>query len=245
MAIRSLALCVLLLSTIHASAIDVPKKSNRLVNDYAGVLSANEIESLENRLVAYADSTTVQIAVVIIPTLGGDDLFDFSHRLASAWGIGAAASNNGVLFLIAMEDRKMRIHTGYGAEGGLPDALAKRIIELEVVPEFRKGNYFEGINRGVGAIMKALRGEYQPGNDAEAKPAPAWLSILVFLLLMVFIPAFVVSRRRRFHGGGGTYYGGGYWGGGFGGGGFGGGSGGGFGGFGGGSFGGGGASGSW
>ncbi len=235
---------------------EVPPASGTLVTDYARLLNPQERAALERKLVAYDDSTSTQIAVVIDQSLEGEEIFDYSLRLAEAWGIGRSGKDNGVLLYIAFADRKMYIQTGYGAEGFLPDAIAKRIIETIIIPAFRQERYYAGLDRATDIIMQLGSGEYvNDGGGEEGIPV-----ILVILLLLVV----VVVLMSLFGGGGddGGYFGGGRydmdhglprrrggtiiipggggWGGG--GGGFGGG---GFGGFGGGGFGGGGAGGSW
>ena len=252
---------LLLTGALAAHAQTFPAKPSRLVNDYTGTLSQAEINRLESKLVAFDDSTSTQIAVVLIKSLEGYDVADYAVRLAETWGIGGSKNNNGVLLLASIGDRKVTIQTGYGVEGALPDAIARRIIENEIKPNFKTGNYFGGLDQGTSAIISYTKGEYK---DAREKPqqnnGPS--GFVIFIIIMVII--FLISRKG---GGGGSQVIGGrggaspFWwmlmgsglgrssGGGFGGfsgggGGFGGG-GGGFGGFGGGSFGGGGASGSW
>lgn len=237
------AMLVLIARTSYA--LDIPERPNRLVNDYAGMLSAAETQALERKLVAYDDSTSTQIAIVVIASLEGDDLFDYSQRLAESWGIGGKENDNGVLLLIAQAERKIRIHTGYGTEGAIPDAIAKRIIEQEIKPAFQQGNIYGGIDQGTNAMISALAGEYQStGTKKSGKnKTPAF-----FVILILFLIFFVFGGRRRYTGYGNSgrrYYGTPFIGGFGSGGGFGGGSGGGFGGFGGGGFGGGGASGGW
>jgi uncharacterized protein len=246
---------VLLLTMYGAIAQTFPSRPNRLVNDYTGTLSAEQVAVLEQKLVAFDDSTSNQIAVVIIKSLEGYDVADYAVRLAEAWGVGRDKKNNGVVLLVALDDRKVTIQTGYGVEGALPDAISRRIIENEITPEFKSGDYYAGIERGTNAIISYTRGEYNnedAGKKGNKKGFP--LGAIIFVIIAI---AAIASRG----GGGGTnVIGGGgasplWWmliggamgGGGHrgGGGGFGGGSGGGFGGFGGGGFGGGGASGSW
>ncbi|HYK77035.1 MAG TPA: TPM domain-containing protein [Daejeonella sp.] len=247
----------LLLNAVLAFSQDFPPKPNHLVNDYTHTLSSTQVEQLEQKLVAFDDSTSTQIAVVIIKSLGGYDIADYAVRLAENWGIGGKKNNNGVLVLVSLGDRKVTIQTGYGIEGVLPDAIARRIIENEISPNFRTGNYYKGLDAGTSAIISYTKGEYkeprkrkQQGEDGSG--------LIVFIIIMVII--FLLSKRG---GGGGSRVIGGrggaspFWwmlmgsgmgrssGGGFGGFSGGGGNGGGFGGFGGGSFGGGGASGSW
>lgn len=236
---------LILLSSV-ALSLDVPPRPKKLVNDYAGILPNAQEQALEAKLVAYNDSTSTQIAVVIIPSLEGDDDFDFSQRLAEDWGIGGKENNNGVLLLIAQKEKKIRIHTGYGTEGAIPDAIAKRIIEQRIKPAFQAGDFFRGIDDATSDMISALAGEYKASSKSEEKGFPPFL-IVIFVLFLIF---FVFGGRRSATGyghAGRRYYGGPFIGG-FGGGGFGGSSGfggGGFGGFGGGGFGGGGASGGW
>ena len=239
---------------MFVAAKEVPPVPNppKLVNDFAGILSSGEVQALEQKLVAYDDSTSTQIAVVIEETLDGDDVFDYSQRLATAWGIGREGKNNGILIYIAIADRKLWIQTGYGTEGFLPDAMAKRIIELIIAPNFRSQNYYQGLDQATSAIIQLGNGEYV-NDDTQGSgnlPIPV---ILIFLVLFIVI-MIIISKGGG--GGGGYNKSGRYDSGGpgwiiFGPGGGGGGSsgwgggGGGFGGFGGGDFGGGGAGGSW
>ena len=236
---------------------DFPAKSNRLVNDYTGTLSKSDKRNLEDKLVAYDRESSVQIAIVIINSLNGYSVEDYSVRLAEDWGIGQGASDNGTLILVSIDDRKMRIEVGYGLEAVVTDALSKRIIENEMKPRFQKGDFAGGLSAASDAIIQASRGEYQGrGNGGKDKAAPIGfmgLMILVFGIIwlvkalqvrryarmnhMGFWAAWMLlNASRRRHSGSWSSFSGGS--GGFGGGG-------GFGGFGGGSFGGGGASGSW
>lgn len=241
-----------------------PERPNRLVNDYTSTLSADEISRLEQKLTAFDDSTSTQIAVVIIKSLEGYDVADYGARLAETWGIGNVGKdkkNNGVLLLASLGDRRVTIQTGYGVEGALPDAIARRIIENEVTPNFKNGNYFAGLNEGTDAIISYTKGEYTNENPKRKGGSRGGYGFIFIIIIFIIIA--IISRRG---GGGGSQVIGGrggaspFWwmlmgaglgrgssGGGWGGfsGGGGSGGGGGFGGFGGGSFGGGGASGSW
>jgi uncharacterized protein len=235
-----------------------PAKPNKLVNDYTNTLKSAEIASLENKLVAFSDSTSIQVSVVIIQSLDGYDIQDYGYQLGRAWGIGGKDKNTGILVLASIGDRKMTIQTGYGMEGALPDAIAKRIIENEIKPEFKSGNYFAGLDAGTNAIISYTKGEYkntEPKKSGKGSGFPVGIVVLIVIAVIALI-------SKGGNGGGGRNVIGGrgganiFWwsllaglgSGGRGGGGFGGGGssgGGGFGGFGGGSFGGGGASGSW
>lgn len=250
---------VFLLFSVLLNAQTFPEKSNRLVNDYTQTLSAQQIDQLEQKLVAFDDSTSTQIAVVIVKSLEGYDVSDYGVRLAESWGIGGAKNNNGVLVLVSLGDRKVTIQTGYGVEGALPDAITKRIIEREITPNFRAGDYFAGLNEGTNAIISYTKGEYK--NDTPKKGRKEGGLGIGFIIIMIII---IVIAIKKGGGGGNEVIGGRgsaspFWwllmgsqlgrgnSGGFGGfsGGGGGFGGGGFGGFGGGSFGGGGSSGSW
>jgi uncharacterized protein len=244
--IRFTTILLCLLLALPTTAKEVPPKPNKLVNDYAGALSSSEATSLEQKLVSYDNKTSTQIAVVIIESLEGDDVFDYSQRLAENWGIGGGENDNGVLLLIALEDRKLRIHTGYGTEGAIPDATANQIINHEIKPAFKQKKYAAGINSGVDAMMLALEGEYKATAKKEGRKVPPYFFVLGLLIIYIIRIIMYKGRGTGYSRGGRSSYGGPWIGGGFGGGSSGGfGGGGGFGGFGGGGFGGGGASGSW
>ena len=250
-----LLLLLALLTSRGTAAQSLPPRPDppRLVNDLAHLMQPAEADALERKLVAYNDSTSSQITVVTVPTLDGDDIADYAQKLYESWGIGRKGKNNGILILVAQQEHRARIQTGYGLEGAVPDAIAKRIISNTLVPAFKQNQYYAGLDRATDQLIALAKGEYQ-ADPADARPQgrgngsgsgiPFWLIIAVLVLL------FAMMRSRGGGGRGGR--GGGFiapliFGGGFGGGGFGGGGGGGggFGGFGGGSSGGGGASGSW
>ncbi|MBY0245616.1 MAG: TPM domain-containing protein [Sphingobacteriaceae bacterium] len=240
-----------------AFAQDFPEKSNKLINDFTNTLDAQQIQQLEKKLIAFEDSTSNQIAVVMIKSVGGYDINDYALQLGRKWGIGGKDKNNGVILLIALNDRKMSIQTGYGLEGALPDIYTKRIIQNNIKPYFKQQAYFEGIDAGTDAIISLIKGEYK--NDApKTKNKKSKGGAFLILILIVVAVIFFIKKGGR-GGNGGQVIGsrgvtdalllgmlfngmGRGSGGGFGGGGDSGGS---FGGFGGGSFGGGGSSGDW
>ena len=227
----------------------------RLVNDAANVLSPEQVDILEHKLVALDDSSSNQIAVVLIKTLGDYAIEDYAVKLFREWGIGNKKTNNGVLIIAAIDDRKVWIEVGYGLEGAIPDVTASSIYRNEIVPSFKEQNYYRGIDNAINALTKAAVGEYKIKKEKKGKGGGGGSILIVVFLLFVII--MVLGRSGR--GGGGM--GGGRAG--FGniaealilssllnggrgsGGGWGGSGGGGFGGFGGGSSGGGGAGGSW
>ena len=228
----------------------------KLVNDYASILTQDQQQSLEYKLVQLDDSTSTQIAVVIVPSLDGYDVADAATELGTSWGVGGK-KNNGVVLLICVDknNRKLNISPGYGLEGGLTDITASHIIDDVIVPNFKGGDYYRGIDDGTNAIIKAVKGEYNTPRKAKGN-GRGFSTLMIIIMIIVFL---LVSRGGGGKGGrfmsrrgsilgpmilsdllGGSGRGGGGWSGGGGSSG-----GGGFGGFGGGSFGGGGASGSW
>jgi len=231
-----------------------PTGKQQLVNDFANVLTPSQKQALEQKLVTFDDSSSTQIAVVIIPNLGGYEVAEYATELGRAWGVGGKEFNNGVVLLISKEDRKLNISTGYGVEGALTDLTASHIISDLIVPSFKGNDYYGGIDRGVDAIIQATKGAYKApeGYHKRGKGISPGTILFLIILLVVLMSIFknngggggtFMSRRgyRGFNGpfifpiggGGGGWSGGGSSGGG------------GFGGFGGGSFGGGGSSGSW
>lgn len=228
---------------LHATAQDVPvPKVSRYVTDLTGTLEPGQVQLLEARLKAFEDSTSNQVVVLMMSTIGSESLEDFTLHIAETNKVGVKDRNNGILLFIATVDHKMRIEVGYGLEGALPDALSGQIIRREIAPRFKQGDYYGGISAGVDAIMLATKGEYSADKSRRQGSPASWFPFLIVLIFVIIVVRNAFRPRRRFFGGfGPTMWGGGGWGGGSGGGGFGGG---GFSG-GGGSFGGGGASGGW
>lgn len=233
----------------------LPERPNppRLVNDLAGILQPGERDQLERKLVAYNDSASTQIAIIIVKTTEPYPIGDYAFQIGRKWGVGQKDKNNGLVICWATETRKVFIATGYGLEGAVPDAIAKRIVSETIAPAFKQGQYYAGLDAATTEIIQRAKGEYK----AEPKSAndDDGGSNLIFFLIVGFIILVIIFRNRG--GGSNRSRGGGFgplffpttfsgWGsssgGGFGGGGD---SGGGFGGFGGGSFGGGGAGGDY
>ncbi len=255
---------VLSISFLQAQNVLPKPNPAKLVTDMAGVLSAEQKTILENKLVALDDSSSNQIVIVLLKTLDGYPIEEYATKLFREWGIGNKKTNNGVLILASIDERKIRIEVGYGLEGAIPDITTASIIRNDIVPGFKTGEYYHGLDLATNSLSKAAVGEYKVQREKATKgKGSGGGSIFTFLIILVIVIALVSGGGRG--GGGGmmsrrgagniaeTLFwtsllsgGGGSRGGGFGGdgGGFGGG-GGGFGGFGGGSSGGGGASGSW
>lgn len=154
-----LILVYFFLVAFSLTAKDVPFLSGRIV-DEAGILSNNTIRELEEALRKHEESTSNQIAVLVISSLDDEVLEQYSLKVVETWKLGKKGRDNGVLLLVAITDRKMRIEVGYGLEGDLTDAMCRRIIRNELTPEFRRGNYDAGISAGVMAIMSVIEGSY-------------------------------------------------------------------------------------
>lgn len=236
------------------------------VYDYVSLLSQSDRKALEEKLIRYSDTTSTQIVVVIFASTEGEDINYLGAQWGHKWGIGQEKEDNGVLVLVANDDRRIAISTGYGVEGRLTDAMCSRIIDLIIVPEFRNGNYAGGLNKGADAIFQVLSGEFQKAIEENTNPvakgAKAFFVLIFILFVILIFVLIIIYVNRKNKGGGkgggrhkgldiwdviilsnmgrGSYKGrgGSFGGGGFGGGGF-------SGGFGGGGFGGGGASGGW
>lgn len=226
----------------------------RLVNDFVGILSSNERSQLEQKLRTYNDSTSTQITIVIVKTTEPYPIGDFAFQVGRKWGVGQQGKNNGLVLAWATDTRKVYIATGYGLEGAIPDAIAKRIISNTIAPAFKQQQYYQGLDEATTELIQRASGEYkaEPKSDDEGGSSGLFIALVIFLIVL-----FIIARRNG--GGGGNRSRGGGWGpiffptstysgwGGSGGGGWSGGgsSSGGFGGFGGGSFGGGGAGGDY
>jgi uncharacterized protein len=227
------------------------------VYDYANLLSSTEKAQLEEKLIKYSDSTTTQIVVVTVPTINGEDIGILTPKWGHEWGIGQAKEDNGVFILLAEQERKIWISPGYGVEDRLTAGITGEIVRNVIIPEFKAGSYYNGLDKGADVIFDALKGKYK-GSRIEDSGEGDFFPILIFILFFIIL-IIIISKNKNNGGNGGRNNGpdlfdmiilsnmGRSSGGGFGGGSFGGGSsGGGFGGgFGGGGFSGGGAGGSW
>lgn len=171
-------------------AQDIPQKPNppRFVNDLVGgLLSQSEIDQLERKLKAYNDSTSTQVAIVIVKSVQPYDISEYAIKLGREWGIGQKGKNNGVVFLWAPGDRKIFIATGYGAEGGLTDAYSKRIIEQVVKPNFKQLKYYQGLDEATNSIFKYLSGEFDAEPTEEGDLGDAIFAIIFFIIIGLII----------------------------------------------------------
>ncbi len=249
------AVVVLLLCWIPFTTASLFSQSNLIpeihqrVTDLSGTLSDHQREALERKLETFEHETSNQVAVLLVPSLEGESLEDFALAVAEKNKFGKKGRDNGILLTIAKEDHELRFDVGYGLEGVLPDATCDQIIRHVIIPQFRRGDYYGGIDAGIDAVMLATKGEFKGTKDNNGQGIPFGVLVFIIFIVVGIIPG--LFRRRRYYINSGGWRSSGMWYGGFGGGGFGGSGfgGGGFGGGGfsggGGSFGGGGASGSW
>jgi len=245
--VRLIAAAILVLGLPLWGQLEFPARPAALVNDYAHLMSPQERAYLEQKLAAWEEATSNQLVIATFESLAGEDLSDISIRIAEAWQPGQADRDNGVLVTVFLKDRKLRIEVGYGLEGALPDALLNDIRMNLINPHFRRGDYFNGLNVAVDAVVAAVGGEYEALRKSRAAPRQRgsgggagliFIMIALFLLLSRggrrggLLPALLFLSLGSSMGARHGYSGGGFRGGGFGG-------------LGGGGFGGGGAGGSW
>lgn len=181
--LKLLPVLLLLPLVLHSQSIDVPFLAGR-VNDTAGILSSQTVTELEALLKAHEDSTSNQVVVLTIPSLGGADLEEYSMKVFEAWKPGQASKDNGVLLLVARDDRKLRIEVGNGLEGDLPDITCGHIIRNEIVPRFKDGDYDGGVRAGVQSILAAIAGAYV-ADESDHAVLPNLAGGIVFVLLFL------------------------------------------------------------
>ncbi|HEY4111475.1 TPM domain-containing protein [Puia sp.] len=203
---------------VHAQEVPPKPNPNHLVNDFAHVMTDDQISALEHKLVNYDDSTSNQIVVVTMPTIGDEDIEEYSVKLFKAWGIGNKKTNNGILILVSIDNRKVFITTGYGLEGAIPDVTARAIIDNEIVPNFRSStgdNYYRGFSHAADALIKAAAGEYKATSEyanrgkrhaRKGRGDSFGIGIFFFIFIIIILSIF---RGGRGGGGGGGYFGGG------------------------------------
>ncbi len=186
--------CVLFCLPGQALALDVPLLSAR-VNDLAGRLEPATVQTLEQSLRQLEEEDSTQIAVLVIDSLEGEALEDFSLKVATTWGLGQKGKDNGALLLVALEDRAVRIEVGYGLEDRLTDLVCGRIIRNEIVPAFREGDFDQGVTAGIAAMTQAVRGAYQ-ATDSASEPEPfALTEALIFFGLFGWLCAQLVGAN--------------------------------------------------
>ncbi len=197
-----ISICSSSLFTANAQ-YEIPEKPNKAnpdaVYDYYNLLSAVEKNSLEEKLIKYSDTTSTQIVVVIIHSTEGEYINYLATNWAHKWGIGQKKEDNGVFILLARDDRKINISTGYGVEHLLTDAMSKRIIERDIIPYFKQNDYYGGLNKGADSIFEALTGEYQGTRQSNSGDFP--VIVIIFLIFVFIILIIAISKNSRRGGG--------------------------------------------
>jgi uncharacterized protein len=182
-----LAAALLCGSIVTASAqVEIPRLSAR-ITDLTGTLTAGQSHALEQKLAAFEQRKGSQLAVLIVATTQPEDIAEFGIRVADAWKLGRKGVDDGAILLIAKEDRRMRIEVGYGLEGALPDALAKRITDETIAPHFKQGDYYRGIDAGLEQMIKVIDGEPLPAPDRSWSPPPGagdWITVALILVVI-------------------------------------------------------------
>jgi uncharacterized protein len=184
----------------------IPAKPNpsRLVNNYTNALTSQQVQSLEQKLVTYDDSTSNQLVVVVMETTGSYSIEDVALGILRTWGVGNKGKNNGVVILATIKDRKVWIATGSGLEGAVPDITAKAIINNDILPAFRTGDYYKGFDAGTTSLIKAAAGEYNaPEGYANRGTKPGGVSTITIIVIIFLFIIFGMFGRGK--GGGGKY----------------------------------------
>jgi len=202
--LSSLAFCCYLAAApfplaAPAVALDVPPLTGRVV-DLAHILPNSTVESLTARLAAHDAQSSNQVAVLVIPSLGGEPLEEYSHRVAITWKLGQKGTDNGVLLLVAIGERKVRIEVGYGLEGALTDIRSAQIIRNEIVPRFRAGDVPGGVTAGVDAILKTIEGTYQASEKAAPRHESDVMEQVVVAVVVGLLVGLVFMNIHRFIG---------------------------------------------
>jgi uncharacterized protein len=198
---------LILLLSFRAAAQEFPEKPvpPRLVNDFVGLLGQQEADALERKLVAYNDSTSTQIAVVTVSDLHGYDKADYAQRLAESWGIGQKGINNGILILVKPKTSQSSrgevfIAPGYGLEGVVPDIVCGQIVDNEILPEFRTGNYYKGLDRATNTLMSLASGEFPANKYGRPKGSDkGGLTPFIFIIIIIIIIMFIRSSGGSNH----------------------------------------------
>lgn len=200
-----LLLLFLLSSQTVTAQFDIPPipTEQTSVYDFAKLLSNSEKDNLEQKLIRYSDTTSTQIVIAIITTTKGENIGLLAPKWAQEWGIGQAKEDNGVFVLLASDDRKIWISPGYGVEDRLTAGITGELIRNVIIPEFKKGDYYQGLNKGADAIFEVLTGAYQGTRQNNAQDSfPIGVFFFLFIIFIIFIIA--ISKHRRGGGKGGS-----------------------------------------
>ncbi|MCS7205721.1 MAG: YgcG family protein [Leptospiraceae bacterium] len=183
--------------------VPIPPLTGRVV-DLTNTLTETQINQLTNKLEQIEQTTKAQVVVVLLPTTGIETIEEYSIRLAEEWKIGRKGYDDGLILLVAKEDRKIRLEVGYGLEGIIPDAIAKRILSEVIIPEFRKGNFYEGIDKGIDVIRQRLQSEEQnvdfnrSDQDATQEDTGKYFTIVIIPMFVAFFLRYLLGFLRSF-----------------------------------------------
>lgn len=177
------------------TAQDIPERPvpPRLVNDFAGLLSIEQRDKLEDKLVYYYDTTSTQIAIILVKTIGNWEIAEFSYTLGDRWGVGIGSVDNGIVITIAEKERETFIATGRGIEGAIPDIYAHRIVNNVMIPEFSKGDFYSGLDDATDVIISLLQGEFSPvpyiydDNFDNSFPTGAIIFLMIIIIFIIVV----------------------------------------------------------
>lgn len=200
----SLVFAFLLFQSLIAQDIPDPMSPPRMVNDFSGLLNTADLQKLENKLETFYNETSTQIYIVIIDDLKGYDISDFAFRLGEKWGVGTKGKDNGIVILLNPSSDRMQgdafVATGYGLEGAVPDAVANRLVDLEMVPFFKEQKYYEGLDAATNTIIKLTRGEFTADKYLASKESSSPLfEILLPIIILIIISGIFSGRKSRYY----------------------------------------------
>ena len=198
---------------------DIPAKPTppRRVNDLAHVMTPDQVDALEHKLIAFNDSTTSDIVIVTVPDIGNSSIEDYALKILRTWGVGDKKNNNGIVVLADIKDHQVYIAIGYGLEGAIPDITAREIVDNEIIPNFKAGgndNYYRGFDQATDALIRAAAGQYTAPEGYAQRHRHSRGSggnVLGFVIIIIIVIIVIFRRRGGGGGGGGGYFGGGGW----------------------------------
>ncbi|KPK83825.1 MAG: hypothetical protein AMS27_11800 [Bacteroides sp. SM23_62_1] len=196
-----LTVLIFLFNTLNGQDIPRPMQPPRMVNDFSGLLDPSIRDNLENKLQSFYYETSTQIYIVILDDLGGYDISDFTFQLGEEWGVGTREKDNGIVILLnPSPDRQhgdVFIATGYGLEATVPDAIANRIIDYDLIPFFKEQKYYEGLEAATNTIIDLTRGEYTPDDYIQKhESADTYLSVFIFFIVILIIIISIAGKIR-------------------------------------------------
>lgn len=197
---------LLLCSQVNYAQFDIPAKpkgtQQTAVYDYANILTAEQNKALEKKLINYSDTTSTQIVVITIPSLQGENIGTLGPKWGQTWGIGQKGKDNGVLVLLAAQERQIGIYPGYGAEVQITAGQGGELIRNRIIPEFKRGDYYAGLNEGVDGIMEMLAGTYQADKDARMDGDNEIGGLFCLLAIVALIVGTILFNKGKNNGGG-------------------------------------------